>query len=49
MKQYYGFQNDALKQLNTVERKIQDCLNELEAINPLYESQVGKEMQETKR
>lgn len=46
---YYGLQNDALKQLNMVEREMQDSLKELEAINPLYESQLDKEKQTTKR
>ncbi|ESQ50091.1 hypothetical protein EUTSA_v10001887mg [Eutrema salsugineum] len=41
--------NDALEQLNMVEREMQDSLKELEAINPLYESQVDKEKQTTKR
>ncbi|CAN8247051.1 unnamed protein product [Cochlearia groenlandica] len=41
--------NDALEQLNTVEREMQDSLKELEAINPLYDSQVDKEKQTTKR
>ena len=46
---YYAFQNDALEQLSMVEREMQDSLKELEAINPLYESQVDKEKQRTKR
>lgn len=46
---YYAFQNDALEQLSMVEREMQDSLKELEAINPLYESQVDKEKQTTKR
>lgn len=41
--------NDALEQLSMVEREMQDSLKELEAINPLYESQVDKEKQTTKR
>ncbi|RID66478.1 hypothetical protein BRARA_D01616 [Brassica rapa] len=41
--------NDALEQLSLVEREMQDSLKELEAINPLYESQVDKEKQTTKR
>jgi structural maintenance of chromosome 3 (chondroitin sulfate proteoglycan 6) len=41
--------NDALEQLNTVEREMQDSLRELEAIKPLYESQVDKENQTSKR
>ncbi|KAL0741024.1 hypothetical protein Bca4012_082537 [Brassica carinata] len=41
--------NDALEQLSMVEREMQDSLKELEAINPLYESQVEKEKQTTKR
>ncbi|EOA26480.1 hypothetical protein CARUB_v10022528mg [Capsella rubella] len=41
--------NDALEQLNMVEREMQDSLKELEAINPLYESQLDKEKQTTKR
>ncbi|XP_018474869.1 structural maintenance of chromosomes protein 3-like isoform X1 [Raphanus sativus] len=41
--------NDALEQLSVVEREMQDSLKELEAINPLYESQVDKEKQTTKR
>ncbi|KAJ0259044.1 hypothetical protein HA466_0077360 [Hirschfeldia incana] len=41
--------NDALEQLGMVEREMQDSLRELEAINPLYESQVHKEKQTTKR
>ncbi|KAH0929886.1 hypothetical protein HID58_015613 [Brassica napus] len=40
--------NDALEQLSMVEREMQDSLKELEAINPLYESQVDKEKQTTK-
>ncbi|CAH2060877.1 unnamed protein product [Thlaspi arvense] len=40
---------DALEQLNMVEREMQDSVKELEAINPLYESQVDKEKQTTKR
>ena len=46
---YYAFQNDALEQLSMVERKREDSLKELEAITPLYESQVDKEKQTTKR
>lgn len=46
---YYAFQNDALEQISMVEREMQDSLKELEAINPLYESQVDKEKQTTKR
>jgi len=49
MKSYVFFQNDALEQLNTVEREMQDSLRELEAIKPLYESQVDKENQTSKR
>ncbi|KAF8098262.1 hypothetical protein N665_0270s0033 [Sinapis alba] len=41
--------HDALEQLSMVEREMQDSLKELEAINPLYESQVDKEKQTTKR
>ncbi|XP_010473108.1 PREDICTED: structural maintenance of chromosomes protein 3 [Camelina sativa] len=41
--------NDALEQLHMVEREMQDSLKELEAINPLYESQLDKEKQTTKR
>ncbi|KAL1208824.1 Structural maintenance of chromosomes protein 3 [Cardamine amara subsp. amara] len=41
--------NDALEQLNAMEREMQDSLKELEVINPLYESQVDKEKQTTKR
>ncbi|XP_013614416.1 PREDICTED: structural maintenance of chromosomes protein 3-like [Brassica oleracea var. oleracea] len=41
--------NDALEQLSMVEREREDSLKELEAITPLYESQVDKEKQTTKR
>ncbi|KAG7568172.1 SMCs flexible hinge [Arabidopsis thaliana x Arabidopsis arenosa] len=41
--------NDALEQLNTVERERQDSERELEAINPLYESYLDKEKQASKR
>ncbi|XP_010521617.1 PREDICTED: structural maintenance of chromosomes protein 3 [Tarenaya hassleriana] len=40
--------NDAIKQLHMVEREIQDSMEELEKINPLYESQVEKEKRITK-
>ncbi|CAN6979570.1 unnamed protein product [Brassica oleracea var. botrytis] len=40
--------NDALEQLSMVEREREDSLKELEAITPLYESQVDKK-QTTKR
>lgn len=46
---YFVFQNDALEQLHMVEREMQDSLKELEVINPLYETQVDKEKQTTKR
>lgn len=46
---YFGFQNDALEQLNTVEREMQDSERELKAINPLYESYLDKEKQASKR
>ncbi|CAL9234462.1 unnamed protein product, partial [Arabidopsis halleri] len=41
--------NDALEQLNTVEREMKDSWRELEAINPLYESYLDKEKQASKR
>uniref|UniRef100_M4C8J4 SMC hinge domain-containing protein n=1 Tax=Brassica campestris TaxID=3711 RepID=M4C8J4_BRACM len=41
--------NDALEQISMVEREMQDSLKELEVITPLYESQVDKEKQTTKR
>lgn len=46
---YFGFQNDALEQLNTVEREMKDSERELEAINPLYASYLDKEKQASKR
>ncbi|KAF8109805.1 hypothetical protein N665_0091s0034 [Sinapis alba] len=41
--------NHALEQLSMVEREMQDSLKELETITSLYESQVDKEKQTTKR
>uniref|UniRef100_A0A1J3K224 Structural maintenance of chromosomes protein n=1 Tax=Noccaea caerulescens TaxID=107243 RepID=A0A1J3K224_NOCCA len=41
--------NDALEQLRSVEGEMQKSMKELEEINPLYESQVEKEKDTTKR
>ncbi|CAA7022681.1 unnamed protein product [Microthlaspi erraticum] len=41
--------NDALEQLSLVEIEMQKSMKELEEINPLYESQVEKERDTTKR
>ena len=41
-------QEDAVRQLQVLQSEIQDSMNELEEINPLYENQVEKEKEITK-
>lgn len=41
-------QEDAVRQLQILQNEIQDSMNELEEINPLYENQVMKEKEITK-
>lgn len=41
-------QGDAVRQLQTLQKEIQDSMDELEKMNPLYEDQVMKEKEITK-
>jgi hypothetical protein len=43
------FQEDAAKQLEILENEIQDSMNELDKISPLYDDQVKKEKDITRR
>ena len=43
-----SIQDDAVKQLQSLQREIQDSMDELDEISPLYESQVIKEKEITK-
>ncbi|XP_062018187.1 uncharacterized protein LOC133734582 [Rosa rugosa] len=42
------FQEDAVKQLQSLQKEIQDSMNELEEMRPLYENQVMREKEMTK-
>lgn len=44
-----AFQKDAAKQREILEKEIQDSMDELDKISPLYEGQVKKEKDITKR
>lgn len=42
------FQEDAVKQLQSLQKEIQDSMDELEKISPLYENQLMREKEITK-
>lgn len=42
------FQEDAVRQLRSLEKEIQDSMDELEKISPLYDNQVMREKEITK-
>ncbi|KAH0996615.1 hypothetical protein GBA52_020479 [Prunus armeniaca] len=44
----FGAKGDAVRQLQTLQKEIQDSMDELEKMNPLYEDQVMKEKEITK-
>jgi len=47
--EFYFFQEGAAKQLEILQKEIQDSTEELSKITPLYDKQVGLEQEKTKR